>query len=100
MTELTRLAAAWRGCTDVARATVRLTDAAVFLKTLPPLDRAEESFALAQGWAIAGESLDGKARPRAALNAGLAEAERADHPEPWRKPRVRTLLASAELSGK
>ena len=29
-----------------------------------------------------------------------AEAERADNPETWRKPRVRALLASAELSGK
>jgi hypothetical protein len=100
VTELTRLAAAWRDCADVARATARLTDAAVFLKTLPPLDRAEESLALAQGWALAGESLDGKARARAALDAVLAEAERADNQETWRKPRVRTLLASAELSGK
>jgi hypothetical protein len=34
------------------------------------------------------------------LDAVLAEAERADNQETWRKPRVRTLLASAELSGK
>lgn len=100
VTELTRLAAAWLDCADAARATARLNDAAVFLKTLPPLDRAEESLALAQGWALAGESLNGKGRARAALDAVLAEAERADHPEPWRKPRVRALLASAALSGK
>jgi hypothetical protein len=34
------------------------------------------------------------------LDAVLAEAERADNPETWRKPRVPTLLASAERSGK
>ncbi len=100
MTELTHLAAAGRDGADAARATARLTDAAVFLKTLPPLDRAEASLALAQGWALAGESLDGKARARAALAAVLTAAERADPPEPWRKPRVRALPASAALSGK
>jgi hypothetical protein len=100
VTELTHLAAAGRDGADAARATARLTDDAVFLKTLPPLDRAEEPLTLAQGWALAGESLDGKVRARAALDAVLAAAERADPPEPWRKPRVRALPASAALAGK
>ena len=100
VTELTRIAAAWRDCSDVARASDRLTEASVFLQTLQPLDRAEESLALAQGWAFAGESLDGNAQARATLNASLAEADRAGNPEPWRKSRVRLLLTSAELLGK
>ena len=100
VTELTRIAAAWRDCADVARAAARLTEAAVFLKTLQPLERAEEALALAQGWALAGESLDGKAQARALVTAVLAAADREGNPETWRKPRVRALLALAELGGK
>lgn len=100
VTELTRIAAAWRDCADVARAGARLTEAAVFLKTLQPLERAEEALALAQGWALAGESRDGKAQARALVTAVLVEADRAGNPETWRKPRVRALLALAELNGK
>jgi len=100
VTELTRIAAAWRDCTDVARAAARLAEAAVFLKTLPPLERAEEALALAEGWALAGESFEGKAQARALVTAVLAEAESAGRADTWRKPRVRALLALAELSGK
>ena len=100
VTELTRIAGAWRDCADVARAAARLTEAAVFLKTLPPLERAEEALALAQGWALAGESLEGKAQARALVTAVLAEADREGNPATWRKPRVRALLAAAELFGK
>ena len=100
VTELARIAAAWRDCADVTRAAARLAEAAVFLKTLPALERAEEALALAQGWALAGESGEEKAQARAFVTAVLAEADREGNPETWRKPRVRALLALAELSGK
>ena len=100
VTELTRIAAAWRDCADVARSAARLAEAAVFLKTLPPLERAEEALALAEGWALAGESFEGKAQARALVTAVLAEADSAGRADTWRKPRVRALLALAELSGK
>lgn len=97
VTELTRVAAAWRDCDDAARATARLSEAAAFLLSLAPLDRAEEALALARGWWATGKSSEGKAQARALLTAVLSAAERADNPETWRKPRVRALLASAEL---
>ena len=100
VTELARIAAAWRDCADVTRAAARLAEAAVFLKTLPPLERAEEALALAQGWALAGESREEKAQARALVTAVLAEADREGNPATWRKPRVRALLAAAELVGK
>ena len=100
VTELTRVAAAWRDCADASRAAALLNGAADFLQTLQPLDRAEEALALAQGWARAGESPGGKDRALATMNAVLGEAARAGNPETWRKPRVRALLASAELAGK
>jgi hypothetical protein len=100
VTELSRIAGAWRDCADVARSAARFAEAAVFLKTLPPLERAEEALALAEGWALAGESFKGKAQARALVTAVLAEADSEGNPDTWRKPRVRALLALAELSGK
>jgi tetratricopeptide (TPR) repeat protein len=101
VTELTRVATAWRACGESDRAVARLTEMAEFLATLTPLERAEESLALAQAWfAFSPDSRDGKAKALALLAAVLAEADRAGNPETWRKPRVRALLATAELSGK
>ncbi len=97
VSELTRVAAAWRSCGDHPRAGARLDEAAAFLLTLQPLDRAEESLALARAWLEAGAAFEGKQHARSTLAAVLAEAERAGNTEVWRKPRVRTLLAQAEL---
>ncbi len=100
VTELVRVATAWRACADGGRAVARLTEAAEFLRTLTPLDRAEESLAVARGWVEASASFEGKMKARAIVDAVIAEADHAGNLETWRKARVRALLASAELFGK
>lgn len=99
VTELTRLASAWRACGEIQRSFDRLAEASVFLATLAPLDRADEAPTLARAWAEAGEKQGGRAQARATLATVLADAARAGHSEAWRKPRVRVLLAQAELFG-
>jgi hypothetical protein len=96
VSELTRVANAWRTCGDTKRANALLTEAATFLAALPPLERAEEALTLARAQASAGD----KTKARATLTAVVAEAERAENPEAWRKPRVRAMLAQAELGDK
>jgi hypothetical protein len=87
------VADAWRACGDAPRAAAGLREAADFLATLAPLERAEQAVALARGWSAEGEP----AKARAALGAVLAEADAAGRTEAWRKPRVMALLAEAEL---